>query len=72
MTMMGHDFKARFTAQGKLLSEATKDVFDLKTQRKANQHKIDRLHDYEAQIQHFLEVRKIWCVFWSCSCTQFP
>ena len=54
--------QARFTAQGKLLAEATKEVFELQTQRKADQHKIDRLNDYETQIKHFLEVRRIWCV----------
>jgi hypothetical protein len=45
------------------LAEANNEVFDLQTQRKANQHKIDRLHDYESQIQQFLAVRKTWYFF---------
>ncbi|KAF9533539.1 hypothetical protein CPB83DRAFT_480311 [Crepidotus variabilis] len=56
----GEELKAHFEAQAKLLADATKEVFELQTQRKANQHKIDRLHDYEAQISQFLKVRKTW------------
>lgn len=58
----------RFIAQGKLLAEANQELFDLQTERKAYQHKIDRLHDYETQIQQFLAVRKTWYLhdFWLC------
>jgi len=45
-----------------LLADATKEVFDLQTQRKENQHKVDRLHDYERQIEQHLKVQKLWYV----------
>jgi len=35
-------------------------VFDLQTQRKENQHKIDRLQDYERQIEQHLKVQRLW------------
>lgn len=47
-------------AQGKLLSDATKQVFDLQTQKKATQHKIDRLHDYERQIEQHVKMQRLW------------
>jgi sigma54-dependent transcription regulator len=47
-------------AQAKLLSEATEQVFQLQTQKKENQHKIDRLHDYERQIEQHLKIQKLW------------
>jgi flagellar biosynthesis chaperone FliJ len=43
-----------------LLADATKEVFDLQTQRKENQHKIDRLQDYERQIEQHLKVQRLW------------
>jgi len=43
-----------------LLGDATKQVFDLQTQRKENQHKIDRLQDYERQIEQHLKVQRLW------------
>ncbi|KAF9566237.1 hypothetical protein CPC08DRAFT_703975 [Agrocybe pediades] len=54
------DARALFEAQGKLLGDATKQVFDLSTQRKENQHKVDRLHDYERQIQQLVNVQKLF------------
>lgn len=47
-------------AQGKLLSEATKQVFDLQTQKKETQHKIDRLRDYERQIEQHVKMQRLW------------
>ncbi|KAH9484023.1 Tuberous sclerosis 1 protein-like protein [Psilocybe cubensis] len=52
--------RALFDAQGKLLAEASKQVFDLSTQKKENQHKIDRLHDYERQIEQHIKVQSMW------------
>ncbi|PPQ72091.1 hypothetical protein CVT24_008378 [Panaeolus cyanescens] len=54
--------QALFSAQTGLLADATKEVFDLQTQKKENQHKVDRLHDYERQIERLLEVQKLWRV----------
>ncbi|KAJ6455704.1 hypothetical protein C8R45DRAFT_881137 [Mycena sanguinolenta] len=52
--------KALFEAQGTLLANATKDVFALQTQQKESQHKIDRLHDYERQIEQHVKVQRLW------------
>ncbi|KAF8162891.1 hypothetical protein B0H34DRAFT_693349 [Crassisporium funariophilum] len=52
--------QALFVAQGKLLADATKEVFDLQTQRKEVQHKIDRLRDYERQIDQHIKVQRMW------------
>ncbi|KAJ6496556.1 hypothetical protein C8R47DRAFT_1114575 [Mycena vitilis] len=52
--------KALFQAQGTLLAEATKDLFALQTEKKESQHKIDRLHDYERQIEQHLKVQRLW------------
>lgn len=55
-----HHVQALFTAQAKLLAEATEHVFQLQTQKKENQHKVDRLHDYEQQIEQHLKIRDLW------------
>ena len=55
--------QALFYAQGKLLADATQEVSNLETRRKENQHKIDRLRDYERQIEQHLKVQKLWCVW---------
>lgn len=34
----------------------------LQTQKKESQHKIDRLHDYERQIEQHLKVQRLWQV----------
>ncbi|KAI9571299.1 hypothetical protein HD554DRAFT_2016692 [Boletus coccyginus] len=52
--------RALFVAQGKLLADAAKAVFELQTQQKENQHKIDRLHDYERQIEQHVLMQKLW------------
>ncbi|GJE86936.1 hypothetical protein PsYK624_030190 [Phanerochaete sordida] len=49
-----------FAAQSKLLSEANSKVFELKTEIKANQHKVDRLHDYERQIEQLIKLQRLW------------
>jgi sigma54-dependent transcription regulator len=54
--------QARFTAQGKLLAEATKELFELQTQKKETQHKIDRLRDYERQIEQHIKIQRLWYV----------
>ncbi|KAI6109578.1 Hamartin protein-domain-containing protein [Pisolithus sp. B1] len=51
---------ALFDAQKKLLADAEKEVFELKTRQKENQHKIDRLHDYERQIEQHVRMQKLW------------
>jgi hypothetical protein len=54
--------QALFAAQGKLLADATKQVFELQTQRKETQHKIDRLRDYERQIEQHIRMQRLWSV----------
>ncbi|KAF7338398.1 HATPase-c domain-containing protein [Mycena venus] len=54
------ELRALFEAQGTLLAEATKDLFDLQTQQKESQHKIDRLHDYERQIEQHVKIQRLW------------
>ncbi|RDB24092.1 Tuberous sclerosis 1 [Hypsizygus marmoreus] len=52
--------QALFAAQGKLLAEASKEVFELRTQKKETQHKIDRLKDYERQIEQHIKMQQLW------------
>ena len=52
--------KALFEAQKKLLADAEREKFELQTQRKEVQHKIDRLRDFERQIEKHVEVQKLW------------
>lgn len=52
--------QALFAAQGKLLADAVKQVFELQTQRKETQHKIDRLRDYERQIEQHIRMQRLW------------
>lgn len=59
-SMLIFRLQALFVAQGRLLADATKDVFELQTQRKENQHKIDRLKDYERQIEQHIKVQRLW------------
>jgi len=54
--------QALFQAQGTLLADATNKVFKLQTQKKENQHKIDRLTDYERQIDQHVKVQRLWQV----------
>lgn len=51
-----------FAAQEKLLAEATNAVFSLKTQIKENAPKVDRLHDYEIQIEQLMKLQRLWYV----------
>ena len=53
-------FQDTFAAQGKLLAEATNAVFRLETRIKENAHKVDRLHDYEMQIDHLIRLQRLW------------
>jgi len=52
--------KALFAAQGELLDNATTELFTLQTQKKENQHKVDRLRDYEKQIEQHLKMQQLW------------
>ncbi|KAG5221176.1 heat shock protein [Salix suchowensis] len=47
-------------AQESLLSDAKDQVFNLKTQITENQHKIDRLRDYEKQIEQHIRMQRLW------------
>ena len=49
-----------FAAQKKLLSDATREVFELQTRIKTNQHKVDRLRDYERQIEQLIALQRLW------------
>jgi len=52
--------RALFEAQGKLLAAASKDVFELQTQKKETQHKVDRLRDYERQVEQHVKMQRLW------------
>ncbi|KAJ3478297.1 hypothetical protein NLI96_g9847 [Meripilus lineatus] len=52
--------KETFAAQGKLLAEANGLVFLLQTKIKETAHKVERLHDYEAQIEQLIKMQRIW------------
>ncbi|KAG1754550.1 hypothetical protein EDB19DRAFT_1892526 [Suillus lakei] len=54
------DAQALFAAQGQLLADAVKQVFELETQRKETQHKVDRLRDYERQIEQHIRMQRLW------------
>ncbi len=54
-----------FAAQGKLLAEATQAVFRLETRIKENAPKVDRLHDYEMQIEQLMKLQRLWYVLLS-------
>ncbi|KAH0584353.1 hypothetical protein H2248_009893 [Termitomyces sp. 'cryptogamus'] len=54
------EVKALFDAQGKLLADAQNQVFLLQTQKKETQHKVDRLHDYERQIEQHIKMQRLW------------
>jgi hypothetical protein len=54
--------QALFSAQTKLLADATTEVSELKTEMKENQHKVDRLRDYERQIEQLIKVQRLWYV----------
>jgi uncharacterized protein YqgV (UPF0045/DUF77 family) len=43
-----------------LLAEATRELFQLQTQKKETQHKIDRLRDYERQIEQHVKMQRLW------------
>ncbi|KAG0705958.1 hypothetical protein DFH29DRAFT_235684 [Suillus ampliporus] len=52
--------QALFAAQGQLLADAANQVFELETQRKETQHKVDRLRDYERQIEQHIRMQRLW------------
>lgn len=52
--------QAKLDAQGKLLADATRQVFVLETRIKETAHKIDRLHDYEARIGQLTAAQSVW------------
>lgn len=52
--------QATFEAQGKLLASATNKVFELETRIKETAHKVDRLHDYEKQIEQLVKMQRLW------------
>lgn len=56
------NIQALFSAQSNLLAEAAAEVLELKTEKKENQHKVDRLRDYERQIEQLIKVQRLWYV----------
>lgn len=52
--------QALFAAQGQLLADAVKQVFELQTQTKETKHKVDRLRDYERQIEQHIRMQRLW------------
>ena len=57
----GH-WQALFEAQGKRLSEALQQVFTLHAEQKQNLEQIERLKDYERQIEELTKLRQTWYV----------
>ncbi|KDQ60747.1 hypothetical protein JAAARDRAFT_151426 [Jaapia argillacea MUCL 33604] len=53
------EVKAKLEAQGSLLADATKTIFSLRIQIKENQPKIDRLRDYELQIEQLTKILRL-------------
>lgn len=51
-----------FAAQGKQLAEALQRVFQLETRIKETAPKVDRLHDYEKQIDQLTMLQRLWYV----------
>ncbi|KAI0636896.1 hypothetical protein C8Q77DRAFT_1215790 [Trametes polyzona] len=60
MSAAEKEAKDTFAAQGKLLAEANQLVFHLETKIKENAHKVDRLHDYETQIEQLIKLQRLW------------
>ncbi|KAH6919026.1 hypothetical protein BKA70DRAFT_1367098 [Coprinopsis sp. MPI-PUGE-AT-0042] len=54
------DLRALFEAQGKRLSEALSQVFVLHAEQKRNIEQIERLKDYERQIEELTKLRQTW------------
>ncbi|KAI0725152.1 hypothetical protein C8Q72DRAFT_786064 [Fomitopsis betulina] len=52
--------KETFAAQGKQLAEALQRVFQLETRIKETAPKVDRLHDYEKQIDQLTMLQRLW------------
>ena len=52
--------QASFEAQGKLLGNANRKIFELETKIKETAHKVERLGDYEKQIEQLTQMQKIW------------
>ncbi|KAF7322880.1 HATPase-c domain-containing protein [Mycena chlorophos] len=55
---------ALLDAQKKLLAEANQKLMVLQTERRESQHKIDRLIDYERQIEQHVKVQRVWDADW--------
>ncbi|KAI0310892.1 hypothetical protein OF83DRAFT_1226103 [Amylostereum chailletii] len=54
------DLRANFAAQGRLLEEAEKRVFQLETSIKETAHKVTRLRDYEQRINELTALQRLW------------
>ncbi|TFK54957.1 hypothetical protein OE88DRAFT_1717047 [Heliocybe sulcata] len=52
--------KAHLEAQKQLVGDAARKTFQLETTIKENQHKIDRLHDYERRIDQLTKMERLW------------
>ncbi|KAI0703639.1 Hamartin protein-domain-containing protein [Cytidiella melzeri] len=60
MRAANKEIQASFAAQSKLLSEANHKVFMLETKIKESAHKVDRLYDYERQIEQLVALQRLW------------
>ncbi|KAF9053545.1 hypothetical protein BDZ89DRAFT_1056142 [Hymenopellis radicata] len=52
--------KALYDGQEALLVDANERIFELETKRKETQPKVDRLKDYERQIEQHIKVQQLW------------
>ncbi|KAF6764764.1 hypothetical protein DFP72DRAFT_954426 [Ephemerocybe angulata] len=55
-----NDLKALFEAQGKRLADALQENFILQTEKKEHMPKVERLGEYEQQIEELTKMRQIW------------
>ncbi|KAF5324565.1 hypothetical protein D9611_004265 [Ephemerocybe angulata] len=55
-----NDLKALFEAQGKRLADALQENFILQTEKKEQLPKVERLGEYEQQIEELTKMRQIW------------
>ncbi|KAL6300529.1 Hamartin protein-domain-containing protein [Sparassis latifolia] len=60
MRAADREAKDAFAAQGKQLAEAVQKIFQLETKIKETAPRIDRLHDYEKQIEQLIKLQRLW------------
>ncbi|KZT09463.1 uncharacterized protein LAESUDRAFT_722428 [Laetiporus sulphureus 93-53] len=54
------DAKEKYAAQDRLVAESAQKAFELQTKIKESKPKVDRLHDYEKQIEQLIKLQRLW------------